>query len=90
MNRASGNGTTGTAMAVPVIEGEKMESLGFELTCALWNSLSRRRFVIAWDVLHMTRPCLDVFESSSFQSSEERIEAFSRAIFEREAKLGRG
>ena len=27
--RAGGNGTAGTAMAVPVFEGEKMASLGF-------------------------------------------------------------
>ena len=28
-NRAGGKGTAGTAMAVPVFEGEKMASLGF-------------------------------------------------------------
>ena len=44
INRAGGNGTAGTAMAVPVFEGEKMALLGLErkasaqiregLTCA--------------------------------------------------------
>ena len=29
LNRAGGKGTAGTAMAVPVFEGEKMASLGF-------------------------------------------------------------
>ena len=29
MSRAGGKGTAGTAMAVPVFEGEKMASLGF-------------------------------------------------------------
>ena len=32
---AGGNGTAGTAMAVPVFEGEKMASLGFYLTRVL-------------------------------------------------------
>ena len=31
LSRASGNGTAGTAMGVPVIEGEKMASLGSNL-----------------------------------------------------------
>ena len=49
-NRAGGNGTAGTAMAVPVFEGEKWRRLDSNLTCviecplrALRRSLGRLR-----------------------------------------------
>ena len=48
--RAGGNGTAGTAMAVPVFEGEKWRRLNSNLTCvieyplqALRRSLGRLR-----------------------------------------------
>ena len=50
-----------------------------------WNSLSQQ-FVVAWDVQIMTKPSSEFFESSSIQSSKERIETsqFSMMIFDHE------
>ena len=49
--RVSGDGTAGTAMAVPVFEGwiKKWRRLDFLTYHALWNSLSKQ-FVVAWDI----------------------------------------
>ena len=44
---AGGNGTAGTAMAVPLFEGGKKWCLGFYLMHGMWNSLPQW-FVMAW------------------------------------------
>ena len=60
-------------MAVPVCEGEKMVSKAH--VCVIEYSLTAVRCSLGR--LNMARPSLDVFESSSIQSSGKRIDTFS-------------
>ena len=63
--RASGNGMAGTAMAVPVFEGEKWHRLDSNLTCIIECPLRVLR--------HSLGRLRNLHKSSSIQSSDERI-----------------
>ena len=84
-DRASGNGTAGTATAVPFLR-EKKNCVAWILTRMLYRITS----LSGLPYLGMSiRSSLDIFKSSCIQSSDQRIEV-SMAILECETSVELG